>query len=49
MRQVKAFEPFARAVPDSATQDIAMFCRSPQAFLQALIAEMAAQKNTPEP
>lgn len=46
MRQVKAFEAFARAVPDSATQDIALVYDpfTPRAFLQALIAEMAAQK-----
>ncbi|WP_374939615.1 LysR family transcriptional regulator [Enterobacter cloacae] len=46
MRQVKAFEAFARAVPESATQDIALVYDpfTPRAFLQALIAEMAAQK-----
>jgi len=46
MRQVKAFEAFARAVPDSAMQDIALVYDpfTPRAFLQALIAEMAAQK-----
>ncbi|KLQ40747.1 LysR family transcriptional regulator [Enterobacter cloacae subsp. dissolvens] len=46
MRQVKAFEAFATAVPESATQDIALVYDpfTPRAFLQALIAEMAAQK-----
>ncbi|WP_394853741.1 LysR substrate-binding domain-containing protein [Enterobacter cloacae] len=46
MRQAKAFEAFARAVPDSAMQDIALVYDpfTPRAFLQALIAEMAAQK-----
>ena len=46
MRQVKAFEAFARAVPGSAMQDIALVYDpfTPRAFLQALIAEMAAQK-----
>ncbi|WP_414454840.1 LysR family transcriptional regulator [Enterobacter hormaechei] len=46
MRQVKAFEAFARSVPDSATQDIALVYDpfTPRAFLQALIATMAAKK-----
>ncbi|MCK7338318.1 LysR family transcriptional regulator [Enterobacter cloacae] len=46
MRQVKAFEAFATAVPESATQDIALVYDpfTPRVFLQALIAEMAAQK-----
>lgn len=45
MRQVKAFEAFARAVPESATQDIALVYDpfTPRAFLQALIAQMASQ------
>ena len=45
MRQVKAFEAFARAVPQSATQDIALVYDpfTPRAFLQALIAKMASQ------
>ncbi|MBJ6384053.1 LysR family transcriptional regulator [Enterobacter cloacae] len=46
MRQVKAFEAFARTVPDSATQDIALVYDpfTPRAFLQALIATLATQK-----
>ncbi|MEG5849206.1 LysR family transcriptional regulator [Enterobacter hormaechei] len=46
MRQVKAFEAFARSVPDSATQDIALAYDpfTPRAFLQALIATLAAKK-----
>ncbi|WP_379932946.1 LysR family transcriptional regulator [Enterobacter sichuanensis] len=46
MCQVKAFEAFARAVPESATQDIALVYDpfTPRVFLQALIADMAAQK-----
>lgn len=46
MRQVKAFEAFARSVPDSATQDIALVDDpfTPRAFLQALIATLAAKK-----
>lgn len=46
MRQVKAFEAFARSVPDSATQDIALVYDpfTPRAFLQALIATLATQK-----
>ncbi|HAS1783344.1 TPA: LysR family transcriptional regulator [Enterobacter cloacae] len=46
MRQVKAFEAFARAVPASATQDIALVYDpfTPRAFLQALIATLATQK-----
>ena len=46
MRQVKAFEAFARTVPDSATQDIALVYDpfTPRAFLQALIATLAAKK-----
>lgn len=46
MRQVKAFDVFARSVPDSATQDIALVYDpfTPRAFLQALIATLAAKK-----
>ncbi|MBF1960509.1 LysR family transcriptional regulator [Enterobacter hormaechei] len=46
MRQVKAFEAFARSVPDSATQDIALVYDpfTPRAFLQALVATLAAKK-----
>lgn len=46
MRQVKAFEAFARSVPDSATQDIALVYDpfTPRAFLQSLIATLATQK-----
>ncbi|KAB2514406.1 LysR family transcriptional regulator, partial [Enterobacter hormaechei] len=46
MRQVKAFEAFARSVPDSATQDIALVYDpfTPRAFLQALIAPLGAKK-----
>ena len=46
MRQVKAFEAFAKSVPDSATQDIALVYDpfTPRAFLQALIATLAAKK-----
>ena len=46
MRQVKAFEAFARSVPDSATQDIALVYDpfTPRAFLQALITTLAAKK-----
>ncbi|HDS5227117.1 TPA: LysR family transcriptional regulator, partial [Enterobacter hormaechei subsp. steigerwaltii] len=46
MRQVKAFEAFARSVPDSATQDIALAYDpfTPRAFLQALIATLATKK-----
>lgn len=47
MRQVKAFEAFARDVPRSATQDISLVYDpfTPVAFLQALIREMAAQNR----
>jgi DNA-binding transcriptional LysR family regulator len=46
MRQVKAFEAFARSVPYSATQDIALVYDpfTPRAFLQALIITLAAKK-----
>ncbi|MDX7183437.1 LysR family transcriptional regulator, partial [Enterobacter hormaechei] len=46
MRQVKAFEAYARSVPDSATQDIALAYDpfTPRAFLQALIATLASKK-----
>ena len=46
MRQVKAFEAFARSVPDSATHDIALVYDpfTPRVFLQALIATLAAKK-----
>ena len=46
MRQVKAFEAFARTVPDSATQDIALVYDpfTPRAFLHALIATLAEKK-----
>lgn len=45
MRQVRAFEAFARAVPDSATQDISLVYDpfTPRDFLQALIENMATQ------
>ncbi|HID8741796.1 TPA: LysR family transcriptional regulator [Enterobacter mori] len=45
MRQVRAFEAFARAVPDSATQDISLVYDpfTPRAFLQALLAKMATR------
>lgn len=45
MRQVKAFEAFAKAVPESATRDIALVYDpfTPRPFLQALIAKMATQ------
>lgn len=45
MRQVRAFEAFARAVPDSAMQDISLVYDpfTPRAFLQALLAKMAAR------
>ncbi len=45
MRQVKAFEAFARAVPDSAMQDISLVYDpfTPRAFLQALLAKMATR------
>lgn len=47
MRQVKAFEAFARDVPRSATQDISLVYDpfTPVAFLQALIREMAAKNR----
>lgn len=43
MRQVRAFEAFAREVPNGATQDLSLVYDpfTPRAFLQALIAEMA--------
>ena len=46
MRQVRAFEAFAREVPFSATQDISLVYDpfTPRAFLQTLIAEMAKRK-----
>jgi len=45
MRQVKAFEAFARDVPNSARQDLALVYDpfTPRAFLQALIAKMATK------
>ena len=45
MRQVRAFEAFARAVPDSAMQDISLVYDpfTPRAFLQALLAKMATR------
>jgi len=46
MRQVRAFEAFAREVPNSATQDISLVYDpfTPRAFLHLLIAEMAKRK-----
>lgn len=46
MRQVRAFEAFAREVPFSATQDISLVYDpfTPRAFLQALIGEMAKRQ-----
>lgn len=43
MRQVRAFEAFAREVPNGATQDLSLVYDpfTPRAFLQALIADMA--------
>lgn len=43
MRQVRAFEAFARKVPNGATQDLSLVYDpfTPRTFLQALIAEMA--------
>lgn len=43
MRQVRAFEAFAREVPCSATQEVALVYDpfTPRAFLQTLIADMA--------
>lgn len=45
MRQVRAFEAFARTVPDSAMQDISLVYDpfTPRAFLQALLAKMATR------
>ncbi|MFJ5853164.1 LysR family transcriptional regulator [Enterobacter cancerogenus] len=45
MRQVKAFEAFAKEVPESATQEISLVYDpfTPRAFLQALIGVMAGQ------
>lgn len=45
MRQVRAFEAFARAVPDSAMQDISLVYDpfTPRAFLQALLTKMATR------
>lgn len=45
MRQVRAFEAFARAVPDSAMQDISLVYDpfTPRPFLQALLAKMATR------
>lgn len=45
MRQVRAFEAFTRAVPDSAMQDISLVYDpfTPRAFLQALLAKMATR------
>ncbi|WP_431140484.1 LysR family transcriptional regulator [Enterobacter mori] len=45
MRQVRAFEAFARAVPYSAMQDISLVYDpfTPRAFLQALLAKMATR------
>jgi len=45
MRQVRAFEAFARAVPDSAMQNISLVYDpfTPRAFLQALLAKMATR------
>ena len=45
MRQVRAFEAFARAVPDSAMQDISLVYDpfTPRAFLQVLLAKMATR------
>lgn len=45
MRQVRAFEAFARAVPESAMQDISLVYDpfTPRAFLQALLAKMATR------
>lgn len=47
MRQVKAFEAFAKDVPNSAAQEISLVYDpfTPRALLQALIAAMA-QRNT---
>lgn len=45
MRQVRAFEAFARAVPDSAMQDISLVYDpfTPRAFLRALLGKMATR------
>lgn len=45
MRQVRAFEAFASAVPDSAMQDISLVYDpfTPRPFLQALLAKMATR------
>ncbi|MEP8627533.1 LysR family transcriptional regulator [Enterobacter mori] len=45
MRQVRAFEAFARAVPDSAMQDISLVYDpfTPRAFLQVLLAKMVTR------
>ncbi len=45
MRQVRAFEAFARAVPESAMQDISLVYDpfTPRAFLQVLLAKMATR------
>lgn len=45
MRQVRAFEAFARAVPESAMQDISLVYDpfTPRAFLQALLTKMATR------
>jgi DNA-binding transcriptional LysR family regulator len=46
MRQVKAFEAFAREVPHGATQDLTLVYDpfTPRAFLHGVIAEMAVRK-----
>jgi DNA-binding transcriptional LysR family regulator len=46
MRQVKAFEAFAREVPQGATQDLTLVYDpfTPRAFLHEVIAEMVARK-----
>ncbi|MEH3406838.1 LysR family transcriptional regulator [Enterobacter quasiroggenkampii] len=46
MRQVKAFEAFAREVPHGATHDLTLVYDpfTPRAFLHGVIAEMAARK-----
>ncbi|OXL38155.1 LysR family transcriptional regulator [Enterobacter mori] len=46
MRQVKAFEAFAREVPNGATQDLTLAYDpfTPRTFLHGVIAEMAARK-----
>jgi DNA-binding transcriptional LysR family regulator len=47
MRQVKAFEAFAKDVPQSATQDLSLVYDpfTPRAFLQALIRNMASRNR----